>query len=129
MTIDPEKFHVGDTVRVKNIPGPRMIITGFAQEKNAVANICVKWFDKRSEVQTAWWPAKMLARVAPWIERPGYRMALEKIEAVFGDDDSLFMDHNTTLGMFIDDVLEHTHPSRSPAPESTEEPETVDAGE
>lgn len=105
-----------------------MVITGFDPSKKAAhePGIHCKWFDKRAELQGQWFPPKLLSRTAPWTERPGYRAALEKIRAVYGDDPALWIDHNSTLGMFIDDVLDHVGDRVSA---TVEQPEAADAAD
>lgn len=123
---DENQFRVGDTVRVKNIPGPRMVITGFSQDRKALAPVHCKWFDKRGGLLGEWFPARMLCRIAPWIERPGYRIALETIRdeaavEVYSDGVTrITMVDGKTLVDYITDVLANTHHPKETAAVSDE---------
>lgn len=124
MSDQEDKLRVGDPVRVRNIPGPRMIISGFEPNPKSVALICCKWFDKRSELQTEWFPAKFLVRVAPWIERPGYRAALERVRSTLSPPSD---EVDEALISFIDGVLmEHPFDRGAPAPTEQEHADVAD---
>jgi uncharacterized protein YodC (DUF2158 family) len=134
LSVDPEKLRVGDVVRVNNIPGPRMVVTGFAQPERGkpepVANVHCKWFDKRAVWDGTWFPARLLHKVAPWTERPGYRMALEALHEMalrheFGD--LPIMPNGLTIEAYIADVIAHRSPQTATAVEPLEQVELAEA--
>ncbi len=141
-TEDEDKFRICDTVRVKNIPGPRMMITGFKPgAKAGEPNVCCKWFTKNMMLETEWFHTRMLIRVSPWTERPGYRVALETIRDTWTFEQPVTGNSSikvvTPAGVpvslidFIDEVLAHTHERALPptASDHLAQAEMVDAAD
>jgi uncharacterized protein YodC (DUF2158 family) len=106
MSDDPNKLRAGDVVRIKNIVGPRMLITGFDAKDHSI--VCLKWFNRRYELETEWFHVKHLAKFNPGEHRPtGLRGALMAIrdKAFSGGGAAIWMDDETPLRLFIDHVL------------------------
>lgn len=126
---DPEKFRVGDVVRVKNIVGPRMLLTGFDPKQDGL--VCLKWFDRRFELQSEWLHLRHLAKFNPSKDRPmGFRAALMEIR------DRCNFDHNYDLRVggvllreFIDNVLASGFGAAIDPVIPQEEPEMADAAD
>lgn len=66
MSDNPNLFAVGDTVRIANIVGPRMVVTAIDREKG----IHVRWFNRRNEMQRDWINPRFLAKASLWEDRP-----------------------------------------------------------
>lgn len=62
---DPDKFERGNVVRVKNVPGPRMIVVYIKNTDEGVRIGCM-WFNRCNELQTAQFRPDYLAKASPW---------------------------------------------------------------
>lgn len=71
MSDNPNIFAVGDTVRVSNIVGPRMVVVKI--ENDVVG--CM-WFDRRNEVKGFSFRPRFLSKASPWEERPRMQIPL-----------------------------------------------------
>lgn len=67
---DPNKFAVGDTVRVSNVPGPRMVVTTIEAEGRDDCKVRCMWFDRRMELRSWAFHPCFLSKASPWIDRP-----------------------------------------------------------
>jgi uncharacterized protein YodC (DUF2158 family) len=67
MKDDPNKFAVGDTVRIANIVGPRMVVSKIVQSNGGVLVRCF-WFNRRNEFQGFDFGPSFLAKASPWLE-------------------------------------------------------------
>lgn len=104
---DPDKLRVGDVVRVKNIVGPRMTITGFDAKNTGM--VMLKWFNRRYEMESEWFHVRHLAKSNPSTERPmSYRDALIAIreKAIVDNNYDIRMGvEGELLGDFIDAII------------------------
>lgn len=92
---DPDKFRVGDVVRVKNIVGPRMVIEHIREGATSVgaaipAQIDCVWFDRRYELMSAQFSPRLLAKASPWLDRKpdagNMPMGIDHLSNAEGDD-------------------------------------------
>lgn len=80
MSDDPNTFAVGDTVRVSNIPGPRMVVVGIVAKDGALVQTV--WFNRRFELEGHAFRPRFLSKATPWEDRPRFQTLGESFEEV-----------------------------------------------
>lgn len=71
MSDDPNKFGVGDTMRVSNVPGPRMVVTSIERAATGeAAKLRCMWFDRRYELRSWAFETRLLSKASPWQDKP-----------------------------------------------------------
>jgi uncharacterized protein YodC (DUF2158 family) len=72
---NPNTFRIGDTVRISNIPGPRMVVTAIEPDQKGIASskpaqVQCMWFDRRAELRSRAFEPRFLSKASPWADRP-----------------------------------------------------------